>query len=41
MMASLNEKKSLRQQEIEMIVKEAGNKKLAGRSSAFLSHLIK
>jgi hypothetical protein len=40
-MASLNEKKSLRQQEIEMTVKEAVNKKLAGRSSAFLSHLIK
>jgi hypothetical protein len=39
MMASLNEKESLRQQ--EMTVKEAENKKLAGRSSAFLSHLIK
>jgi len=41
MMARLNEKESLRQQEIEMTVKEAENKKLAGRSSAFLSHSIK
>ena len=41
MMASLNEKESLREQEIEMTVKEAENKKLAGRSSAFLSRLIK
>jgi hypothetical protein len=41
MIASLNEKESLRQQEIEMTVKEAENEKLAGRSSAFLSHLIK
>jgi hypothetical protein len=41
MMASLNEKESLRQQEIEMTVNEAENKKLAGRSSAFWSRLIK
>ncbi len=41
MMASLNEKENLRQQEMEMTVKEAENKKWAGRSSAFLSHLIK
>ena len=41
MMARLNEKENLREQEIEMTVKEAENKKLAGRSSAFLSHLIK
>jgi len=31
------ERESLRQQEIEMTVKEAENKKLARRSSAFLS----
>jgi hypothetical protein len=40
-MASLNEKESLWQQEIEMTLKEDENKKFAGRSSAFLSHLIK
>jgi hypothetical protein len=41
MMASFNEKESLRQQEVEMTVKEAENNKMAGRSGAFLSHPIK
>ena len=41
MMASLNEKENLRQQEMEMTIKEVENKIFAGRSGAFLSHLIK
>ena len=41
MMASLNEKENLRQQEMEITIKEVENKIFAGRSDAFLSHLIK
>jgi hypothetical protein len=43
MMASLNEKENLRQQEMEMemTIKEVENKIFAGRSGAFMSHLIK
>jgi hypothetical protein len=42
-MASLNEKENLRQQEMEMemTIKEVENKIFAGRSGAFMSHLIK
>ena len=41
MMASLNEKETPRQQQMKMTVKEVENKIFAGRSGAFLSHLIK